>query len=85
MAEKARKVEIYRHGSKPFYNIFVGCERIAEYISHQWATAIVNAYNKPVSNKAMKDQLQTLAKRECDNCQERDCADCWAIDYFKGD
>jgi hypothetical protein len=35
--------------------------------------------------KAMKAQLTTLATRECDNCQERDCASCWAIEYFKGE
>ena len=45
MSEKARKVEIYRRGDQPFYNIFVGCERIAEYVSWQWATIIVDNYN----------------------------------------
>ena len=31
----------------------------------------------------MKTQLRTLAERECDNCHERDCADCWAMEYNK--
>lgn len=31
--------------------------------------------------EALTKQLQTLAKRECDNCQERDCADCWANEF----
>ena len=81
MAEKARKVEIYRHDRQPFYNIFVGCERIAEDVNWKWATVIVDNYNNKIESTDMKAQLKTLAIRECDNCTERDCAKCWAMDY----
>ena len=83
MSEKARKVEIYKgRRNQPFYNIFVGNERIAEYVSWQWATAIVDKYNAKTENKSMKALLKDLAGSACDNCGEKDCADCWCMDYL---
>jgi hypothetical protein len=46
MSEKAYKIEIYRlENNRRFFNIFVGGERIAEYVSDRWSTRIVNALN----------------------------------------
>ena len=32
-------------------------------------------------NAAMRTLLTELAQDACEKCEEKDCADCWAMDY----